>query len=389
MSQRHALRPGDWSSLAQRLDELLCAHSGEEPFEAGFALLAARLAQETLEPARPLLARATAKSARTELRRLLALARGRWPGALAELAEPSLDGAALLRCAEVLRAASLLEQGMVGLDALFEALVQRAAKGAKGQFFTPRYVIDEVVRMVAPAPRERVVDPACGSGGFLLHALAQEPACEPWGYDTDPRACRVARLLLAAAGAPAERVLRADSLAPGALEALPPARRFDVVLSNPPFAGDVGEAYSSGYALARGGRVERDVLFLERCVSLLRPGGRLAVVLPHNKLAGEPWAYARRWLLERVRAVAVLSLGRRTFEPHTSQKTCVLLAQKRARVGAPSPSEEVLFFLSERDGKDARGRLLYEPDGLTVAQDLREATPLVRARFEALAREAR
>jgi len=158
------------------------------------------------------------------------------------------------------------------------------------------------------------------------------------------------------------------------------------VLTNPPFAGDVGDAYGEHYELARGRRVERDVLFIERCVSLLRPGGRFAIVLPHNKVGGDAWAFVRAWLLERTQVVAVLGLGRNTFQPHTSQKACVVIGQKRARPVAleAARDEEIVFFLGERDGKDHRGRVVRGADG-AVDHDLAEAVPLVRARFAALA----
>jgi type I restriction enzyme M protein len=136
-------------------------------------------------------------------------------------------------------------------------------------------------------------------------------------------------------------------------------RGFDVIVTNPPFAGEVRERdLLATYELAQG-RTERDILFLERCVELLKPGGRLAIVLPHNKYAGTQWSRAREWLLRRMRVVAVLGLGRHTFQPHTAQKASVLFAQKRPRVvSAPPRDEEILFMISEREGKDSRGRIL-------------------------------
>jgi type I restriction enzyme M protein len=251
--------------------------------------------------------------------------------------------------------------------------------------------------MVRPTAGERVVDPACGSGGFLHHALLQAPQCSAWGFDQDARALRVARVMLGASGQASERVMRVDSLrrperrlrSGPVLEDLmraqePRFRGFDVVLTNPPFAGDVGSEYADAYELARGHRVERDVLFLERCVQLLRPQGRLAIVLPQNKVGAEQWAYLRAWLLERVAVVAVLGLGRNTFLPHTSQKACVVIGCKRKKPTRHFRDEEILFFISERDGKDHRGRLAYAPDGETIDHDLAQATPLVRRRFELL-----
>jgi type I restriction enzyme M protein len=135
---------------------------------------------------------------------------------------------------------------------------------------------------------------------------------------------------------------------------------FDVVLTNPPFAGEIREhGLLEGYELYRPGRrIERDVIFLERCVRLLRPGGRMGIVLPHNKLGASAWTYAREWLLRHVHVVAVLSLGRNTFLPHTHQKADVLFGIKRLRPEAPSPDEEIQFLLSERAGKDSKGKIL-------------------------------
>jgi type I restriction enzyme M protein len=326
--------------------------------------------------------------------RLLALADARWPGVLDPGAATRLAGPELARCAGALRSVRLLGEDLVGLDAIFEFIVNKAAKGQKGQYFTPRHVIAEIIAMVEPAPGERLVDPACGSGGFLRHALLREPRCAAWGFDQDPRACRVARVMMAASGQPAGRVARGDSLRrPGVggpsietcMESMDISfAGFDVVVTNPPFAGDVGEDHARAYELARGHRAERDVLFIERCVELLRPGGRLAMVLPHNKVTGSPWRRARRWMLERLRVVAVLGLGRNTFRPHTSQKACVLLGIKRATPVENFGEEEVLFFISEEDGKDRRGRLVRGADGRSVAHDLPEATPLVQQRFRGL-----
>jgi hypothetical protein len=82
--------------------------------------------------------------------------------------------------------------------------------------------------------------------------------------------------------------------------------------------------------------------------------------------------------------VAVLALGRHTFQPHTSQKACVLIGIKRTMPVSRFDDDEILFFISDREGKDPRGRLLLGPDGCSVAHDLPEATPLVQARFDRL-----
>lgn len=386
MAKRHVHRPGDWESVAVRLDEIISAHSGEDPFEEALTLLVARLAHEVTAPRGRFVG--TAARARAEVDRLVAVAAARWPGIVEPGRVTRLSGPELVRCAAVLDGVALLADELVGLDAIFEFIVGKVAKGQKGQYFTPRHVIGAVVDMVAPAAGERVVDPACGSGGFLGQAARRSPGCVTWGFDHDPRAARVARVMVAASGQAPARVIRADSLRRPLLEdhlraADPRARGFDVVLTNPPFAGDVGDEYP-GYELGAGRRVERDVLFIERCVELLRPGGRFAIVLPHNKVGGEAWAHVRAWLLARARVVAVVGLGRNTFLPHTSQKACVVLGQRRTRPARALEREEILFFISERDGKDPRGRLRRDPTG-AVDHDLAEAATLIGPRMAALA----
>lgn len=336
MGRRHHHRPGDWDSVALRLEEIVAARCGGDPYEVLFTLLVARLEGE--------LSGAGGLDAR------LARARERWPGVVD--GELELDAEGRAACAEVLGDLRLMDAGMMGLDVLFEFVVGRASKGSKGQFFTPRHVVREVVRWLEVQPGEVVCDPACGSGAFLVHSWMEQPACRVVGADLDPRAVRMARVMLGGVGADASLGVR-DSLTDTAEGGV------DVVATNPPFAGDVGDRYP-GYALDDGGRVERDVLFLERCVRLLRPGGRLAIVLPHNKFGAARWAGARRWLLRHMDPVAVVGLGRETFLPHTSQKACVFVGRRRAEPVA-SPTGAVRFVRSERSGKDARGRLVLRP----------------------------
>lgn len=405
MAKRHGFRPGDWDSVASRLDEIISAHSGEDPFEEALKLLVAKLAHEVACPADERFPGPGDEDATVaHVNRLLGVAAARWSGIVDRGEATRLSGPELLRCAAVLASVRLLADDLVGLDAIFEFMVNKAAKGQKGQYFTPRHVIAAIVEIVGPAPGEQVVDPACGSGGFLRHALRACPDCSAWGFDQDAKAVRVARVMMAASGQPASRVMRVDSLRrpggtgfPGAAPGIedlaraqdPRVRGFDVVLTNPPFAGDVGTQFSGAYVLARGRHVERDILFLERCLELLRPGGRFGIVLPFNKVGGAAWSHAREWLLEQARVLAVIGLGRNTFLPHTSQKACVLIGQKRPQTTRDYREEEVLFFISDRDGKDRRGRLQYRGDLQAVDHDLDEAVRPMRARVEAACGAAR
>lgn len=398
MAKRHMARPGDWDSLALRLDEIISAASGEDPFREALKLLVAKLVHEA-EGTHAAFLQAADQDPTEALDALLQRAELRWPGVLGGDRRTCLRATELVRCAGLLADEQLATADLIALDAIFEHMVSRAAKGQKGQFFTPRHVVAEIVRMMQPQAGERVVDPACGSAGFLRQALRQAPGCAVFGFDIDPRASQVARVMMAASGQRIDCIQRVDSLrrtsARGSDSATIEARMaaqqpdfagFDLVLTNPPFAGDVGREYADDYALAQGRRVERDVLFCERCVQLVKPGGRLAIVLPHNKVGGEHWTYLRRWLLANLQVVAVLSLGRNTFLPHTSQKACVVIGVRRTQPCEPAGAEEILFYISERDGKDERGRSVRSPHNGEPDCDLAEVTDRVQRALQQASR---
>ena len=139
---------------------------------------------------------------------------------------------------------------------------------------------------------------------------------------------------------------------------------FDVIITNPPFAGeimepDILESYAISYEKTR---IERDVLFVERCISLLKSGGRMAIILPDSIFGSKDNETLRRWIYDTCRVVGVVGIPRNAFMPHTAVKTSILFLQKRdlQRIS----SEEVFFGISELPGKDSRGNLLFKDNSL-------------------------
>ena len=401
MAKRHWNRKGDLESLFLHLEELVLANSGEDEFEEIFKLLVAKLWDERAGKAPKFYGRASEVKTFEVVCTLLREAEKAWPGILGMETRPRLTPEHLQVCVEALARHSIGGKDLQVLDGFFEHLVSKGAKGSKGQYFTPRHVVDLCVRVLRPTKSETVCDPGCGSGGFLLHALSyvrdherlsevevQQYCCSKvWGFDLDGRAVRVAKALMLLAGDGKANIIRLNSLLRpdiGGLFPLVPkansggeteslltiedvcrSRRrqhvgFDVILTNPPFAGEVRERHIlDGYVVSRGkARVERDVLFIERCIELLRPGGRLGIVLPHNKFAGSAFRSVREWLLKEARILGVISLGRNTFLPHTHQKASVLFVQRRMKGERRRQDERVFFAISERAGKDSKGRFL-------------------------------
>jgi type I restriction enzyme M protein len=384
MAKRHANQVGNLESMFLRLEELVLANSGEDEFEEVFKLLIAKLWDERSGAGEFRVHENDQKTARAIVG-LLRQAEKAWPGILEQPA-PQLTPEHLAVCVEALARHSISNEGLEVMDGFFEFMVAKAAKGAKGQYFTPRHVIELCVRMLKPKPDETVLDPACGSGGFLVHTLNYvrpkdaKAYCESklWGFDMDARATRVAKALMLLAGDGSANIIRLNSLLQPSMTGLfreeesvltiedvcrsrlRKHKGFDVILTNPPFAGEVRERQLlEGYAVAaRKPRIERDVLFVERCVQLLRPGGRLGIVLPHNKFAADGFVYLRDFLFRKARILGVVGLGRNTFLPHTHQKASVLFLRKNHEGEKPAPDYNIFFSISERDGKNSKGQFV-------------------------------
>ena len=231
------------------------------------------------------------------------------------------------------------------VDDAFEYLMSKSSKGEKGQFFTPRYVIEMCVRMLNPKEGEKMIDTACGSSGFPVHTIFHvwdtmadaDPSMKKgelfsldqkpyqyteyvkeniFGIDFDEKAVRVARTLNLIAGDGHTNVLHLNTLDYTqwtevakqedwlsayfeGFDRLKKMRRdkksfrdfdFDIVMANPPFAGDIKESrILSLYELAKNAqgkqqnKVGRDILFIERNLDFLKPGGRMAIVLPQGR----------------------------------------------------------------------------------------------------------
>ncbi len=383
----------DFKRIIQNLEELVLANAGVDEFNEIFKIIFAKIYDEKAARDRKKQDLAFRKSDNRQvtyetINALFRRAMVEWPGIFDENENIKLTPQHLQVVVGPLERIGLLGANMRVMDDAFEYLMPSVAKKKNGQFFTPRYVIDMCVKMLNPKKREHVVDPACGSGGFLLHTMewvrstqysanAREnfihdyAAKYLWGIDFDERSAKVSRALMLIAGDGRSHVYRLNSLDPRewvqieegmdailGLKAVNLIRSkkptpgvirepeawehladfsFDVLLTNPPFAGEIrDQGILSRYELARKGRsygkpeakVERDVLFIERCLRLLKPGGRMAIVLPQGKFNNSTLAYIRAWILRRARVLAVVGLHPNTFKPHTGTKTSILFLQK-------------------------------------------------------------
>lgn len=215
--------------------------------------------------------------------------------------------------------------------AIYEGLLERNAEDVKsgaGQYFTPRPLVRAIASVVRPAAGESVCDPACGTGGFLLEALRAVGTQGRWrgsarsrpsllsGWEIVPATARLCLMSLHLRGVPDEEI---DVRVGDALLALP-SRKFDVVLSNPPFGRRSSMTFSNEAATDAEQLVYRrddfvattsnkQLNFLQHVMSLLGPGGRAAVVVPDSVLSeGGAGEVVRRALLTRFDAHTLLRL---------------------------------------------------------------------------------
>lgn len=429
----------NFKKIIQDLEELVLANSGVDEFNEIFKIIFAKIWDEKEanenrreRPNKEVLFKKFDDADLTyeTINTLFKKASAEWQGVFEENENIKLKKDHLQVCIGPVEPVRLMGSNLRIMDDAFEYLLPTEAKKKKGQFFTPRHVIEMCVRMLNPKDYEYVMDPSCGSAGFLLHAMEwASPAHTPqdqknrkhdyaskylWGIDIEPRAAKTSRALMLIAGDGHTNIFGPDvsgldprdwytnksgqylmtQLSKTQLlkNPIPDGEtftdkekaweyfgelKFDLILANPPFAGEVKEKnILTHYELAKPAlkrakdktaKEERDVLFIERIIKMLRPGGRAAIVLPQGKFNNSSLAFIREWVLRKARLLAVVGLHGNSFKPHTGTKTSVLVIQKytdeqlaeiikvqnEVKDSCPDYEEIILLLISEeKETKD-------------------------------------
>ncbi|MGO2352524.1 MAG: HsdM family class I SAM-dependent methyltransferase [Lactococcus cremoris] len=322
--------------LFNKLEEIILANSGIDEFEEVLKLLTLQLwireKNEGLE------------KNKKDLEVLLRDVVNDWPGVITahefKLSEEDFND-----CWSILSRHNFDIEMYSEIDYIFEMLVSKQKKGSKGQYFTPRHIIDFCVKMINPKEDEKILDPSSGSGAFLYHAKrhTERNSNNLYGVDIDKDVVRISILLShlsktniniyngnsllkprtdqkSIQGITIEDIMRVNKIKKG----------FDIVLSNPPFAGEVRSKDILGsYIVGKNkNKVERDVLFLERSIDLLNERGRMAIILPDNVFSGKDNVTIREYIQKKCKIVSIISLPRNAFYPYTSVKTNILFLEK-------------------------------------------------------------
>ena len=246
---------------------------------------------------------------------------------------------------------------------LYEYLLGKiASAGVNGQFRTPRHIIQLMVELMAPTPKDEIVDPACGTAGFLVAASEYLREHHPealidatqrahfhrsmfHGYDFDATMLRIGSMNMLMHGVEAPEIRYRESLSEAAAW---DSANYTLVLANPPFAGSV-DADGIAKDLTRAVKTKKtELLFLALFLKLLKPGGRAAVIVPDGVLFGSSAAHKalRQALVDDQKLDAIVKLPSGVFRPYAGVSTAILFFTRTDSGG----TDEVWFYDVRADG---------------------------------------
>lgn len=337
----------------------------------------------------------------------------------------ALNPAVLSYIVSQLQMYSLLESDVDVKGHAYEEIVGSNLRGDRGEFFTPRNICDMAVQMLDPSEGLLILDPACGTGGFLISAMnhviekIRQSEYEKWrgdiaraeakipariakfaggcivGLDFNPELVKASKMNMVMNNDGAGGLYQANSLASPATwdEKLRKRNLFgkvDLIFTNPPFGSKipidepaileqfelghvwtynaVSDEWTKGEALQKSQPPE--ILFIERCIKFLKPGtGRVAMVLPDGILGSPGLGYVREWILRHTRVLASVDLHPDTFQPNVSVQTSVLVLQRKTpeEVAIESAAGRindysVFMAVAAHVGHDKRGNKTYVRD---------------------------
>lgn len=331
---------------------------------------------------------------------------------------------------------SLLESDIDVKGRAYEEIVGSNLRGDRGEFFTPRNICQMTVAMLDPGERQLILDPACGTGGFLITAMnyviekIRSAEISKWGdveraenairqrvqrfaqnyivgMDLNPNLVKASKMNMVMNNDGAGGLFQANSLkAPATWDDDLRARQImgqvDLIFTNPPFGSKIPidepsilEAYDLGHIWSYDADTDRwtrtdavqksqppEILFIERCVKFLKPGtGRCAIVLPDGILGSPGLGYVREWILQNTRVLASIDLHPDTFQPHVSVQTSVLVLERKTdeeiaveTAAGRKNDYEVFMAVANHIGHDKRGNVTYVRDkkGNEIVEEVEE-----------------
>lgn len=296
------------------------------------------------------------------------------------------------------------------VGAAYEVYVGAHLKGDRGQYFTDRLIVQLLIRMADPSEKDIILDPAMGSGGFLIFAMrhveqkiirsrrsraAKHNAIASlhrhiFGVDKGPKLVKVARTNMILASDGHSGLIRGDSLENfknlprtfllSAGQEIPTA-----IFTNPPFGAtaehkitadkepEILEQFDVGHVwkpdtdgelhpteALSGEGLPPEYLFLERCLQWVAPGGKIGIVLPRGILDNDKALALRTLMLRQSRVLAIVNCHDDTFKPYTGAKTAILVLEKKKRPELKDEDYPIFMAISQSIGHNGIGEPIYK-----------------------------
>jgi len=298
----------------------------------------------------------------------------------------NLDNKSVYYIVQNLQNYRLSEANRDTISEAFQAFWGHELRGEKGQFFTPKNVIKMCIQILDPKVGEKIIDPACGSGGFLVESMSYlnniESSKNIFGIDKEIDLAKICKTYLSIIGDGHSNIFCSDSLdiSSWASEIRKNIKdeSFNIVVTNPPFGakifidnGKVLKHYKLGHKWKYNKETKKwqtenslskqvpQTLFIERCLQLLEEGGRMAIVLPDGIFGNPSDRYILQYILQVAKILAIISLPPETFLPSTHTKTSVLFLEKQNPQNIEN-NYEIFMAIAEKVGHDKNGKIKYK-----------------------------
>ena len=330
----------------------------------------------------------------SRIRELFEMVKKSFPDAFDENERLHLDNRSIVYVISQLQQFDLKNSSRDVISESFQAFLGPGMRGEKGQFFTPKNVVRLCVKMLDPKKNERIIDPACGSGGFLVECIAhlgetlnnndvkKQAFLNIFGIDKEADLSKICKAYMSIIGDGHSNVFNSDSLTNAnwskEMNDKIKDQSFDVVMTNPPFGAKISigdrailERYNLGHkwiktppndwkmTLNLTRNEAPQILFIEKCLHLLRPGGRMAIVLPDGIFGNGMHSYVLQYIFQEAKVLAIVSLAPEAFMPGTHTKTSVLFLENRGH-DSDLKDYDIFMAIAYKVGHDKNGNTTYK-----------------------------
>lgn len=315
--------------------------------------------------------------------------------------EIRFDDATIHEIVERIETFNFIDVGADTVSFAFQVLRSEALKQEEGQYFTPKQVIEAAVKLMPVSLDDIVIDPACGTGGFLTQTLIElkekcngdvekEKEISRWaqlhifGIDKDAIGIKLTKAIMQILGDGSAHCVRGDSVLthtwsskyPHLLTNLYSNGRFSKIFTNPPFGTNLKLKYAdlkkAGLSLAdyadRGKDIELGLAMFNRCCDLLKAGGHLCIVLPETYFFSPSYKYVREWLRERMKPICVANVPMDAFQGFCRAKTNLYVFEKldENKTNLNIKNDKVVFLNPRTCGiyKNGSDRYVVDKNGV-------------------------